>query len=165
MVLAHGVHRRYPALHWGLFVLSLVVLALLVARLLSITAATKEGQLASASMLPTIPVGATITYDPRPATFTRGEVVVMELEHGAGRLLASRVVGLPGETVEIRDGRLFVNGLANDPAPGVSMPAPVSLVHLGPEQYFLLGDNRTAALDSRVFGPVERTQILGVLLS
>jgi type IV secretory pathway protease TraF len=45
------------------------------------------------------------------------------------------------------------------------MPAPVSLVHLGPEQYFLLGDNRTAALDSRVFGPVERTQILGVLLS
>ncbi|HEY8744685.1 MAG TPA: signal peptidase I [Chloroflexota bacterium] len=162
---AYGAYRRYPVLQWGLLALTLVVLALLATRLLSSMAATQEGRLVSASMLPTIPVGATITYDPAPATFMRGEVVVLGLEHGADRLLASRIVGLPGETVEIRDGRLFINGQANDPAPGVPMPSRVSPLHLGPDQYYLLGDNRAAALDSRALGPVARTQILGVLLS
>ncbi|MGI8916844.1 MAG: signal peptidase I [Chloroflexota bacterium] len=165
MEMAQGVYRRYPALPWGLLALTLVVLAVLAAHLLAVISATKEGQLVSASMLPTIPAGVTISYDPAPATFTRGEVVVLELEHGADRLLASRIVGLPGDTVEIRGGRLLINGQANDPAPGAAMPARVSPLRLGPEQYYLLGDNRAAALDSRTFGPVSRTQILGALLS
>ena len=165
MNMAHRVYRQQLAMQWGFLTITLVALVVLAARLLLTVQAAQQGHLASASMLPTIPEGATITYQPAPTTLGRGEVVVLALEHGPDRLLASRVVGLPGETVQIRGGRLFINGQANDPHPGVAMASSTTPLHLGAAQYYLLGDNRAAALDSRVFGPVERRQILGVLLS
>lgn len=165
MNMAHKVYRQHLAVHWWFLAITLVALILLAARLLSTIQASQQGHLVSASMLPTIPAGATITYEPAPSTLSRGEVVVLGLEHGTDRLLASRVVGLPGETLEIRAGSLFINGQANDPFPAAPMHSSVPLLRLGPNQYYLLGDNRAAALDSRVFGPVERRQILGALLS
>jgi signal peptidase I len=165
MNMAHRVYRQQLAVHWGFLAITLVALVVLAARLLSSIQDAQQGHLASASMLPTIPAGATITYQPVPATLSRGEVVVLGLEHGTDRLLASRVVGLPGETVEIRAESLFINGQVKDPFSGAPMPASLPPLHLGTDQYFLLGDNRAAALDSRVFGPVERRQILGVVLS
>lgn len=162
---AHGVYRRQVALPWAFLAITAVALVLLAASLLSDIQAGQQGHLASGSMLPTIPMGATISYAPAPATLRRGEVVVLSFEHGTDRLLASRVVGLPGETVEIRAGRLYINGQANDPSPGAPMPSSTPPLRLGPNQYYLLGDNRASALDSRDFGPVARSQILGILLS
>ena len=74
-----------------------------------------------------------------------------------------RVVGLPGETVDGREGRVFINGeplrepyLASSVITGDFPP-----VHLGDDQFFLMGDNRPNSSDSRSFGPVDRHRVVG----
>jgi signal peptidase I len=79
-------------------------------------------------------------------------------------LFVKRVVGLPGEEVEVVDGRVFINGkpLKEDYAvfEGKTLTGRVK-VRLGRNQYFLMGDNRNDSRDSRSFGPVERRMLLG----
>lgn len=65
------------------------------------------------------------------------------------------MIGIPGDTVSGHDGRVFVNGSKADDI----VTDAFSPVHLKPDQYFLLGDNRSYSQDSRVFGPVERKAI------
>jgi signal peptidase I len=100
-----------------------------------------------------------ISYRLRPPQ--RNDIVVLDLPH-MDELLVKRVMGLPGETLEIRHGEVFING---EPAPE---PFPHDLgfqslppVTLGPLTYFVLGDNRENSNDSRSFGPVKREYILG----
>jgi signal peptidase I len=82
--------------------------------------------------------------------------------------IVKRVVGLPGETVEIRDGDLLVDGR---PVPRPRALEPVHYVRsgsfgsgpvvLGPEEYFVLGDNSYPSIDSRRFGPLPRVNLIG----
>jgi signal peptidase I len=67
------------------------------------------------------------------------------------------VIGVPGDTVVGRGGRVFVNGHRADDIP----TGPFTAAHLGPKQYFVLGDNRSVSEDSRDFGPVPRDTIFG----
>ena len=96
----------------------------------------------------------------------RGELVVI---HARGQIgstitpdpssrdlnLTKRVIGTPGDTVVGRSGFVFVDGKKADNIPTEPFPA----VHLGPKQYFVLGDNRSVSDDSRDFGPVPRAAI------
>jgi signal peptidase I len=61
----------------------------------------------------------------------------------------------PGDQIVGRDGAVFVNGVKLD---DIATP-PFAPVDLGGEQYFVLGDNRSAAIDSRTFGPVLQNAI------
>ena len=130
---------------------------------------------AGASNAPTIPAcsgrylaeGFTYRFrDPH-----RGELVVIHARGHIGGVitpdarardlnLTKRVIGLPGDTVVARDGRVLVNGRAADDIPTAAF-APTSL---GPEQYYVLGDNRSESQDSRDFGPVSRSAIFGRVL-
>lgn len=108
----------------------------------------------------------------------RGEVVVLTSPND-GNTLVKRIVGLPGDEIEVRDGRVFVAG---EPVPvegeGHQLvevlgqnPHALNLsygggVPYGPEKldashYLLLGDNRGNSLDGRVFGPVPFELIMG----
>jgi signal peptidase I len=94
----------------------------------------------------------------------RGDVVVLE-SPVSNELLIKRVIGLPNETVAIRNGRVYIDDkLLNEPyvLNYCTSPSCNGVWHLGPDQYFVLGDNRSGSLDSHVFGPVQRSAIKGI---
>jgi len=99
----------------------------------------------------------------------RGEVVVFRYPADPSQFFIKRVIGLPGEGVRISDGKVYIIN-ADNPEPKMLpedylAPATKTFglvdVVLGPDEYFLMGDNRTASLDSRAFGPVKRSSIIG----
>jgi len=92
-----------------------------------------------------------------------GDTVVAEVED---EVLVKRVVAGPGDSIGMWHGRVLRNGLAvAESIPpeldcGDSFPA----VRLGADEYFLLGDHRRVSVDSREFGPVRASQLLGRVL-
>jgi signal peptidase I len=78
---------------------------------------------------------------------------------------SQRVIGLPNETIVIQDGRVYVNGKLLDETyvnDFCTMRSCNGEWQLGPDQYFVLGDNRSHSLDSHAFGPVSRSAIIGI---
>jgi signal peptidase I len=93
----------------------------------------------------------------------RGDIVVFQVG-GEPLPLIKRVIGLPGETVEIRDGRVVVNGVAlREPYTSGPTPGRMNPVSVPPDMVFVMGDNRMAgsSLDSRRLGPIPLTNITG----
>lgn len=91
----------------------------------------------------------------------RGDIVECAFPGRDGRYV-KRVIGLPGDTVEFVDGALFVNGQAVS-EPYVTSQTEDIHAELGPDEYFVLGDNRAESYDSRAadMGCVSRDCILG----
>ncbi len=91
----------------------------------------------------------------------RGDIVVLDLPEMEEKLV-KRIVGLPGETVSIQDGFVYIDGepLAED-FPHVVSHQTMLPTRLGPLQYYVLGDNRSNSNDSRAFGSVHRESIIG----
>ena len=94
---------------------------------------------------------------------SRGDIVVFPVE-GEPLPLIKRVIGLPGETVEVRGGSVFVNGVALT-EPYVSGPTAGNTPAMNvPEgSVFVMGDNRApgGSLDSRRLGPISLTKLIG----
>jgi len=99
----------------------------------------------------------------------RGEVIVFRYPRDTTQFFIKRIVGLPGDTVTIRDGRIAI---ANPQYPeGFTLPEsyldpprptrPDVTVTLGEDEYFLLGDNRDFSSDSRIWGPLKDRLIIG----
>lgn len=74
--------------------------------------------------------------------------------------LIKRVIGLPGENISYKDGKLYINGkhIKEDFKHKETMDFSTTL---GKDEYFIMGDNRTNSTDSRVFGPISRSEIIG----
>jgi len=103
----------------------------------------------------------------------RGDSVVFRPPGIAGQFFIKRVIGLPGETIEIRDGRVIIRnaqspaGFVLDERSYLALGAPTTgdrVLTLHDDEYFVLGDNRTASRDSRSFGPVPKDRITGKVL-
>ncbi len=96
----------------------------------------------------------------------RGEVVVFRYPLMPSEFFIKRLIGLPGETIEIRNNKIFVN---NEPIDELYLPnnfqtGPDNIVKLSGNQYFVMGDNRAASSDSRIWGTLPRKNITGKVL-
>lgn len=95
----------------------------------------------------------------------RGDMVVVKAPR-SGTQLVKRAVGLPGDVVEIRDALLYVNQQLVD-EPGVDHESVDSLyygpVHVPTEHVLVLGDAREVSIDSRSFGPVPASNLVGTV--
>jgi signal peptidase I len=91
----------------------------------------------------------------------RGDVVIVEVP-GEEEPLIKRVVALSGETVEVRDGQVLINGqLLEEPWTTRLGGASYAPTLVPPLHVFVLGDNRGSSRDSRAFGPVSVDQLVG----
>ncbi len=92
----------------------------------------------------------------------RGDIVVLHLPEQNDELLIKRIIGLPGDTISIRNGSVLVNGerlaepYINQATRGRYGPTVIPSGHL-----FVLGDNRNFSNDSRSFGPVSMADVVG----
>ena len=104
----------------------------------------------------------------------RGEVVIFHYPLDTKKFFIKRVIGLPGETVEIKDNTVTIckpdcetdknKFTLSEPyvkQDKLSPPRPNSTDKLGDGEYFVLGDNRSVSSDSRIWGPVKRDLITG----
>ena len=94
-------------------------------------------------------------------TFTKpqkDDIIAVNLSMG---LHMKRVVGIPGDTIEIKDGNLYVNGEVNDFYAGIEAPTEYYSITVAENTYFLLGDNFEHSYDSRAYGCVKLEDIYG----
>ena len=119
----------------------------------------------------------------------RGDIVVFDPHHEEKMIIVKRVIGMPGDTLHMRDKILYLNGVAQDEPYVVTGPEPdgfdpamlwqQEILLGGPRDdyvptrdtwgplvipkghYFMLGDNRNESLDSRIWGVLERWRIRG----
>ncbi len=91
-----------------------------------------------------------------------GEVIIFHFPRDETRDFVKRVIGVPGDEVEIRRGTVVVNGRDLD-EPYITHPSQASMPRLTvpPESFFVLGDNRRASNDSRDWGPVPAENVVG----
>ena len=157
--------RKRRVVEWVI----LVVLALSAALLLR-TFVVQSFYIPSTSMTPTLKVGDRVLVNKLAYRFgdpERGDIIVFEAPPGEGsneiRDLIKRVIGLPGETVEGRGGRIYIDGKQLEESwlpPGLQSRA------FGPElvpedRYWVLGDNRFDSRDSTFFKSIPRSSIIG----
>ncbi len=116
------------------------------------------------SMSPTYESGARVYTTPITTPLERGDIVVVD--DGQGGTALKRIIGVPGETLHIWRGYVFINRrLLKEPyLPKYTYTFPDEhsghfAYKLGHGEYFVLGDNRTHSSDSRAYGPVGRARI------
>lgn len=95
----------------------------------------------------------------------RGDVIIFEYPRDPSRDFIKRVIGLPGETVEIVDGKVYIDGQLMPepfgPNPGSYTAAPLTV---GPDEVYVMGDNRNNSSDSHLWGPLPQDYIIGKAL-
>lgn len=92
----------------------------------------------------------------------RGDIIVFIPPSNPQRDFIKRVIGLPGDTVEIRQGRVYINGQAlTEPYIRRGPATSWGPVVVPQDEVFVLGDNRGASTDSRSFGMLEQSKIVG----
>lgn len=101
---------------------------------------------------------------------SRGDVIVMRHDEDTREYFLKRVIGLPGEKLKIQGGKVVVynaahpNGTVVDESaylPEFVFTPGEQIVTLAPDEYFVMGDNRSVSYDSRRFGAVKRKNIVG----
>lgn len=117
------------------------------------------------AMMPALNDGDLIIINRFADKFERGDIVIFLYPEDPVKSYIKRIVGLPNETVDIREGKVFINGQPLlepyiDPDLDQAQRS-LAEVRLDADSYFVLGDNRDNSSDSRFWGPLKRKFIYG----
>lgn len=136
------------------------------------------GTVSGPSMTPAFADGKLFLAFKAPLFFRdpqRFEIVQMIAPSRPDTLLIKRVIGLPGETVTIKRNAVCISKGTEETcltepyvfpgSPTKVIPGQLRSVFLPPGAYFVLGDNRAYSFDSREFGPIPRSAIIGAVVS
>ncbi len=126
-----------------------------------------------ASMSPTFETGQYLIVDQlsyRMHAPKRGDVIVFRYPEEPSTFFIKRIIGLPGEKVHVTEGVTHIidpatgkDVILNEPyiAPGTKITNEDVTLTLSADQYFVMGDNRNASSDSRIWGPVPKENLMG----
>lgn len=95
--------------------------------------------------------------------FNHGEIIILDPGNGSDNIYIKRIIGLPGDTIEIKDGKVFLNEkLLNEPYLDSNTYTDNNMkLTLDNDHVFVLGDNRSVSEDSRYLGPIPLENIKG----
>jgi signal peptidase I len=116
-------------------------------------------------MSPTLNDGDKIFIDKNFGELKRGDIITFLYPKDRSKWYVKRVIGLPNETVEIREGKVYINDLILD-EPYIEeiynqQDASFRPQKIPENQYFVMGDNRDNSSDSRYWGTVDKELIIG----
>ena len=157
--------RLKSAIEWVLIIAGALVVALVVKATL-----VQAFYIPSESMEPTLHTGDRVLVNKlsyRLHDIHRGDIVVFERPgieaDPAIKDLIKRVIGLPGETVDAHNGRIYIDGKAlKEPyLPEDTVIGDVAAQRIPDDSYWVMGDNRANSSDSRRFGPIKKSLIIG----
>ena len=157
--------------------LGIIALLCLVYGVVNFRASVRAFKIPSESMSPTVKQNQRIMVDRKSYVSNSpqlGDIVVFQLEeNGKKKLQCKRIMGLPGEIIEIKNGQLYVNdSVAQIPdlpksvyyINGGSFGGEGQAVKIPDDSYYVLGDNSPKSRDSRYFGFVARKDIYGKVM-
>lgn len=161
--------QRPPLARPGLMRELLNSMFFIVAALIAAEMALPRSSIDGPSMEPTLFAGQNLLISRVHYLFTEpqhGDIAVFDPPDEAEDMLIKRVIGLPGDTIEIRDQLVYRNGELLDEPYFVNSPCSTAMCPdrtwtLGDNEYFMMGDNRNRSNDSRRFGPIQRENLVG----
>ena len=150
---------------------SLYLLSVLIVTYLIITFVGQRTEVNGSSMESTLQHGDNLIVDKISYRFhdpSRYDIIVFPYKYEENTFYIKRIIGLPGETVQVKDGYTYINGkkLTSDiygrevmDEPGIAEEP----IKLGSDEYFVLGDNRNHSQDSRdpYVGVLKRSDLMG----
>lgn len=123
------------------------------------------GYIPSESMQPTLQVGQRVVCDRTVDEYARQDIIVFKMDE---ELLVKRVIGLPGDVIEIHFGKVFINGgIINEeylPEGTITEDEGTTKYTVPENCVFVLGDNRCNSMDSRVYGFINIDDIEGKVI-
>ncbi len=110
------------------------------------------------SMSPTLKGNEIMLLNKMDKKYKRYDIVVVDTDNGD---IIKRVIALPGETIQCKDNKIFVNSRKIEENYGSGITSNIERIKLGKDEYFVLGDNRENSMDSRYYGPIKSSEIKG----
>ena len=159
--------KLVTTIHWTETLLGALIIALILRQFI-----VQSSLVFSGSMIPTLQSATQTQFADRLIVNklvylfnnpTRGDIILFDSPYNDGKQYVKRLIGLPGETIEIRRGMVYVNGKLLV-FPGITLRRDYSNMEkvIVPENsYFVLGDNRGNSADSRVWGFVKNSDLIG----
>jgi signal peptidase I len=152
------------ALRWLSEAVETIVPAVLIAVLINIFLA-QATRVYGQSMEPNLHTDQRLVVEKLSYNFhepRRGDIVILHIPQNGAGLLIKRVIGLAGEKLEIKGGKVYINEQPlEEPYLSKQPQRDMRATVVPPEHVFVLGDNRGFSNDSRAFGPVPLDNIVG----